>query len=663
MLAGLMILAAVWGLLQLTALGSFTRTVRVRAVVSGVGVGFFACAPGAALLQWTWTRIAATAFGFSTSDVVQWAGVTIDPFVEEIVKVAPLLVAGWWFHSKAQWGVTDFVLMGSAFGAGFGLFEAFVRHGHYLSKFISFPGGHVRPNSLSPPFIPELGGIVTSWIPASVSNLDLDAIGDVPEIAPHVVWSGIAGLGVGLFFKASKRSRGVALTLILIAGLQHVFSNYAVLKPSVDAGRTDILGDHFFEPFLGIFDRLDALAWLWSIAVVAAAVVFDLSVLRRTRPDLARYVQIEPQFADRLFRRVSYATLKPLWTAPIALQYARLLRSASYALHNDSPELADSLATDDAFIQSTASRGAWQSVTVRSVCAEYRQAHRPGWRHVALGLFWLVLVSPSVAYFMVGGNVGSNIQDRFISVWGLRVALSAMLVGLVWVGWQTRAWFRVLRSASDHPSNILAITALYRVIVGLSVIGAGLVTLNVRRLANPFGPADDRFIDNTHVLAALAALFLIAAIVLVIAAFIFFPPSIAVVGLAGTGLTVPVLSASGGFFGLTAVGLASAATATHLAGQAQQGGTSLLDGFNAAQSGREGASRGDPHGDGGRRLRAIEAEIEKLKAKLAELEQTQGPKKLKEKIKQKIKSLRQDAERALKGETHGRGQRGQQGRR
>ena len=206
-----------WGVLQLSVLGSLTRTVRIRSVVGAVAVGFYACATVSAGLQWLLTRLAVQFLDAGLNDVVITAGYTVDPIIEEVVKVVPLLAAGWWFRSKSQWGVTDFVLMGSGFGAGFGLFEMFARYGQFLSRFSDFPGGFVRPNTLTPPFIPNWSNTVTSWLPASVSQLDLSAIEDAPAMAPHVVWSSIAGLGVGLFFKAKTRFRVAGLLLVLVA--------------------------------------------------------------------------------------------------------------------------------------------------------------------------------------------------------------------------------------------------------------------------------------------------------------------------------------------------------------------------------------------------------------------------------------------------------------
>src|SRR5262245_39850088 len=84
------VFAHLWSALQLVVLGSLTRTVRTRTVLTAIAVGFFACAPLAVLLQVTWIRIAASLTGAYVGGVVATASYTADPFMEEILKVLPL---------------------------------------------------------------------------------------------------------------------------------------------------------------------------------------------------------------------------------------------------------------------------------------------------------------------------------------------------------------------------------------------------------------------------------------------------------------------------------------------------------------------------------------------------------------------------------------------
>ena len=84
------IFAHVWGVLQLIALGSFARTVRIRTVLMGMVSGLYSCAAVAVVLELAWTGLAAWITGIPLRDVVQTASFTTDPFIEELVKVLPL---------------------------------------------------------------------------------------------------------------------------------------------------------------------------------------------------------------------------------------------------------------------------------------------------------------------------------------------------------------------------------------------------------------------------------------------------------------------------------------------------------------------------------------------------------------------------------------------
>ncbi len=355
-------------------MGSFTRTVRVRTVLGAIGTGFYACAIVAAGLQWGVTRLAASLFGVGLDGVVASAGFTINPFIEELAKIAPLLAAGWWLRSKQQWGATDFVLMASGFGAGFGLFEAFGRYGQFLSTFTPFPGGYVRPSSFFPPFIPNLSGTIFSWIPAPVTKVDVSAV--EPDVAPHMVWSSIAGLGIGLFFKTKTRFRILALLLVAVAGVDHAVWNYQATESLLNAGFYDTYGTSLIEPLTNIFQPARPAFWIWPLVAITTATIIDITALRRTRSNLARYIRIEPTLTQRFASNIAYAKLKPFWTIPIIWRYALTQRSASYSLDQGSETLANALTTDHQFLQQTNNRNAWRPTTVKTIWTQHRQ-NRP----------------------------------------------------------------------------------------------------------------------------------------------------------------------------------------------------------------------------------------------------------------------------------------------
>ena len=131
MLALSMAFAAFWGVLQLAVLGWGTRSVRVGTSVLVMGVGFYACGVGrgrrrARLHPPVRRRSRAAAWRTPSAP----RAYTVDPFVEEVVKVLPLVLAGLHLRTRRQWGLTDHLLLGAAVGAGFGLLEALMRFGH-----------------------------------------------------------------------------------------------------------------------------------------------------------------------------------------------------------------------------------------------------------------------------------------------------------------------------------------------------------------------------------------------------------------------------------------------------------------------------------------------------------------------------------------------------
>jgi RsiW-degrading membrane proteinase PrsW (M82 family) len=120
--------AHVWGILQLIVLGSFARTVSIRTVLAAMAAGFYACAAFAALLESVWIGPTAWITGTPYADVVQIASYTVDPFIEEAVKIIPLAMLLLWVRViRHQWSITDCIIVGAALGSGFGLAEDLYR--------------------------------------------------------------------------------------------------------------------------------------------------------------------------------------------------------------------------------------------------------------------------------------------------------------------------------------------------------------------------------------------------------------------------------------------------------------------------------------------------------------------------------------------------------
>ena len=116
----MMAVAAVWGVLQLLLLSLPTRSVRLPTVLLALLVGVYGCGVATALVEYGYTRLQAGRSGQSLVEVVNTTSYTVAPWAEELIKLSPLLLAGWSPVIRRQWGLTDFVVLGAALGSGFG---------------------------------------------------------------------------------------------------------------------------------------------------------------------------------------------------------------------------------------------------------------------------------------------------------------------------------------------------------------------------------------------------------------------------------------------------------------------------------------------------------------------------------------------------------------
>ncbi|MEU3960708.1 PrsW family glutamic-type intramembrane protease [Streptomyces buecherae] len=126
----LMVAATVYGVAQLLVLSTPTRSIRVTTVLRAIAVGVYGCGAATALLEYAYPRaVAEQPDGRALREAVERASYTVDPVLEEVVKVAPLLLVAGSRKLRRQWGLTDHVVAGGALGAGFGLLEAVSRYG------------------------------------------------------------------------------------------------------------------------------------------------------------------------------------------------------------------------------------------------------------------------------------------------------------------------------------------------------------------------------------------------------------------------------------------------------------------------------------------------------------------------------------------------------
>jgi RsiW-degrading membrane proteinase PrsW (M82 family) len=121
----LMVFATCYGVMQLAVLGSAARSVRLSTLLLATATGCYACGLVALIGEIGYTRTVAASTGDPLYQVVTRASYTIDPVIEEIAKVIPLIVMAVLIRRFGrQWGLTDFLLVGAAVGAGFAFLEA-----------------------------------------------------------------------------------------------------------------------------------------------------------------------------------------------------------------------------------------------------------------------------------------------------------------------------------------------------------------------------------------------------------------------------------------------------------------------------------------------------------------------------------------------------------
>ncbi|MBT0769061.1 hypothetical protein KIH74_09000 [Kineosporia sp. J2-2] len=97
-----MVFTCCWGVVQLAVLGQPTRSVRLGTLFLAAGLGFYGCGVLAVALEYAVTRVWAGATGQPLNHVVEVASYTVDPFVEEAVKVLPLLILAYGLRGRLQ---------------------------------------------------------------------------------------------------------------------------------------------------------------------------------------------------------------------------------------------------------------------------------------------------------------------------------------------------------------------------------------------------------------------------------------------------------------------------------------------------------------------------------------------------------------------------------
>ncbi|RPF35942.1 PrsW family glutamic-type intramembrane protease [Streptomyces sp. TLI_185] len=579
----LMMVAAVYGVVQLFVLSYPTRSVRLATVLLALIVGVYVCGTAAALLEVTYTRAIADRTGQSLVEVVNTTSFTTAPWVEELVKVSPLLLIGAYTKVRRQWGLADFTVLGAALGAGFGLLESLLRYSLDADRALARHGGWIVPDSLSPPYIPGPGQVLTSWLPSPAASLDLGQTGDITvPTFNHLAWTALAGLGVGLLWRAKGWVKPLAMVPLGASVAHHTLNNYVVQHP------TDRQAKQWLE-------HLDGKLWLAPLLVLFLAMTVDWVCLRRGKRRIpGLLLSAEQEDGDSAAALIRYASRRLPCTVLIALRFVRLRRALCYAAVGTlSPALEPlrrAVADIATRIDATDHERAWRTADIRAHVRAARSA--VGSRRRLVALIPCVLLLPSVLFLCVGSfKSTAGLQDYFTTGVGPKILLGFAMAALVWIAWQSATLLRTWRETAAHPLGEQL--AAHRLRLSSALASATIGTLLLWRSTGPAGP-EGRVIPVAHLLDALDKfLAYVGFALLLLSVLALFPPG---AGLAFAGITVSgegiMVSALAARLGAAGIALMAAGA---VGGGAGGGGGGSGPGANPPPA-QQGSASGDAIG-------------------------------------------------------------------
>ncbi|MFJ2707811.1 PrsW family glutamic-type intramembrane protease [Streptomyces sp. NPDC087428] len=570
-MAVLMAVAAVWGVLQIFALSCLARSVRLSTVLLAIVVGVYGCGVVTGLIELAYTRLYTEQSGLPLVEVVNTTSYTMAPWVEELIKLTPLLLAGLYAKVRRQWGVTDFVVLGAGLGAGFGLLEGVLRYSLDGHRAIARPGGWVIPDSLSPPYIPGVQRVVTSWLPAPVDSLDMGQAAPAGTATfSHLMWTAAAGLGIGILMRTRGPWRLLSVLPVAAGIAHHTVNNYAAQHPEA-ASAGSWLAD------------LDSKSWATPLLCLALAGLVDRYHLRRGKRQVPGvWLTTERADGDSAAALIRYAAHRLPWTLVITARFIRARRSLLYATalapSEESEPLRQAVTQIASRIDATDDSHAWKALNVRDVLTAHRAP-----RHRRL--LWLIpaaLMIPSVLFLGIGSfHSTAGLQHYLATGPRPKILLGFAVAALAWIAWRLALLLRTWRAAALQPrgENL----AVHRLRLATITCSAVIGILLLYRGLGDAGPTGE-IIPAAHLLEALNQSLEYLGLILFLFSLLTFLPEAGALAVVG-----------GGVLALDAAA-ASAAANLGIAGI-------LLMGVGASGTGPEeggGSSRGDPPGHEGR---------------------------------------------------------------
>lgn len=566
----LMFVAGVCGVLQLAALGSFARSLRVTTLLLLVMVGGYVCAPVALLLELGITRCWHAVTSAPLASVVTLASWTTDPAVEELVKVAPVILLPVLARGlSSQLGLTDHLLIGSAVGGGFSIAEAVMRYSSAVTSAVpDEAGGYYIPVNLAVPHIPGLLRSATSWLPAPVeSGWDVLLTGGT-GLNLHLLYTGLAALGIGVIARRQGRERLLGVLPLILVCLDHAASN-ALAAGSV-SGRP-------WEVLRGL-EHARSLLPVVILSALLLAVALDRRGLAHPGGGGPRSAAARAEL--RPLGR--FALVSPPLTTAVAFRTVLLRRASRYSVAVQGPDQAriEELQTIDRLILSANDR--WRWAAARAELGN-RLRGRRAFRERLRAVLWVGLALPPLLYLVVGGVPATaelqGVLQNSGRYWCFGTAVAAVGYG----GWHVVVLTRHVRLRPALCWLEPSIRMGSRLLASTAALLAGVATLALWCRA---GAGDQRLVRNDHVLDAASALLVMAALLLLVAALlVLFPPGGLLLAAEGGGA---VLAAAVSVGTIARLGVALGLSGALLMSAASSGG---------GRAGARGGSGGTPRGN------------------------------------------------------------------
>lgn len=189
---------------------------------------------------------------------------TINPVVEETLKIAFLLFVLFRTHQGSTFGISDGLLLGAALGAGFGCVEDTIR---------ALAIGRAQMEWMFPQYaLSNIPNAVLSWLPTGTAQRFHDGVSF--HRAGDLQWTAFAATGAALFFRF-RNSRTWAWFALFLPLIWATWDHATINLLSQHA---NILGDAY-RP-VGVVRQIhDFLARGWVFLYAFSAMVFIASIV------------------------------------------------------------------------------------------------------------------------------------------------------------------------------------------------------------------------------------------------------------------------------------------------------------------------------------------------------------------------------------------------